>query len=253
MVPSLTPIIRFSLLKLFLLFLILTTILPLSVSAEYISLPLVSGGFSWQASTDGENWIPAYPEYPNGLTIPYPSTTEGVFMWYWDPADGFPSGTNGPNTVYFQSTFMITDLHDKSVGAWVAVDDWMELSVNGTSVATYQLELNFDEHNQPILLFVDFTEYINTRYQGDLTGYNTITIEAHDGGPDAFSRSHEWLFFDAFNVNSTPILNRPSDIDVVANVPEPDIFKLLGIGLVILIIKTVRFTTTTKNDVNNIK
>lgn len=218
-----------------------------TTNAEYISLPLISSGFSWEASTDRINWIPAYPEYPNNLTIPYPATTDAEFMWYWNSANLKPTGLNGPNTVYFRSMFMLNDLHGMDAGAWIAVDDWMNLSVNGTSVATYQLELNFNNVQQPIPAFVDFTDLLNTRYQGDLTGYNTITIEAHDGGPVAYERAYEWLFFDAHNVNSTPILGSPSGMHDngsgngngttnPANVPEPGALLLLLSGLPALVI-----------------
>lgn len=208
----------------------LVLFLPYVSYAEYISLPLVSGGFSWEASIDGENWLPAYPEYPNGVTVPYPETTDGVFMWYWDPADGFPTGGNGANTAYFRTTFMITDLHGDDVGAWIAADDWMELSVNGESVATYLLT---DEwvNGQPVPNFVDFTSYLNTRYQGDLTGYNTITIQAHDGSLTAtYNRGYEWVFFDAYNVNSMPVLSSPSGLNDYAAVPEPTVGGMLLVG-----------------------
>jgi len=208
---------------------------PEGVHAEYLPLPLVSSGFVWEASVDGVNWIPAYPEYPNNVTVPYPSTTEGVLMWYWDIANGNPTGTNGPNVAYFRAEFMLTDLHDDSAGAWIAADDWMELSVNGTSVATYYLsDHQAGSDRQPVPEFVDFTDQLNTRYQGDLSGFNTITIEAHDGGENAYNRVYEWLFFDALNVSSTPVLGSLSGSNGSNShpVPEPSTFMLVAVGLV---------------------
>ena len=216
-----------------LLFVIIGIVLfiPHITRAEYISLPLVSGGFSWEASVDGENWLPAYPEYPNNVTTPYPETTDGVFMWYWDAEDGFPTGRNGENTVYFRSTFMISDLHGYDAGAWIAADDWMEMSVNGESVATYLLTDEWVD-GQPVPSFVDFTSYLNTRYQGDLTGYNTITIQAHDGSLAAYNRGYEWVFFDAYNVNSVPVLDSPSGLNHPTAVPEPAVGGMLLGGMV---------------------
>jgi hypothetical protein len=221
------------------------------VIAEFISLPLISSGFSWEASTDNKNWIPAYPEYPNNLTFPFPATTDAVFMWYWNVANRNPTGTNGPNTVYFRSTFMLSDLHGLSAGAWIASDDWMDFRVNGVSAGTYQLDLNFNSGGQPTPKRIDFTNLLNTRYQGDMTGYNTITIEAHDGGPVAYERGYEWLFFDAHDVNTVPILDSPAkwiEYQKTMNVPEPTIFFLIMFGTVLLLF--VRFVKKNMQNVS---
>jgi hypothetical protein len=52
------------------------------------------------------------------------------------------------------------------------------LKINGTSVVTSLLTDKFNDVGQPIPEFIDCTDYLNTRYQGNLTGYTTIM--AHD-------------------------------------------------------------------------
>jgi len=209
----------------------------------YTEIPIVSGQPGWEASLDGITWDStlAYGSYPNAVTRPDPDTTTGTLMWYWGaggtPTEPFkytgtPDGKSGPETAFFRYTFFLPELFGgfgggpgggAEAGAWVAADDWMQLTVNGTVVGTYTL----DEHKlsgQPDTIFFEFTDLLNTLAQGDLTGNNVITIEAHDGGPIAGERDYEYVFFDALFVAGT-------DKPTLFAVAEPATLALLGLAL----------------------
>jgi len=201
---------------------------------DIVSGPGSADGSGWQVSKDRINWTPAFAPYPNPITRPNPNlnggpfpdegTTNAQLMWYVEP-NTVPDGKSGPNTVYLRYEFdlgLSTLLGGGVTGAWVAADDWMRLTVNGSEVGTYLLDEHMDDRGQPIPVFMDFTQYLNDILAGSPTDYNLIEIEAHDGGATAFNRAYEWAFFDAQYIPTS----QPKFL------PEPAPVLLLVIGLI---------------------
>lgn len=186
-----------------------------------------SSGPKWEASTDGQNWIPAYAPYPNDFTVPV--DTLGQLMWYWDRA-GTPSGSDGENSARFRiSRLKVAPLSQiNNDGAWIAADDWMELFVNGHSAATYLLDQHQRADGQPMPMWVNFAQWLNRGDQDD----NVFEIHAHDGfaptgaSDGAQDRVFEWVFFDMF---SEPTRDPAS---FFAAVPTPSVPALLVAALV---------------------
>jgi hypothetical protein len=107
---------------------------------------------------------------------------------------------------------------DDQYGAWIAADDFMALRINIASNFTYNLDDHIGPDNQPIPIFVDFTDLLHA-------GNNIIEIEACDGNLACNDRLFEWVFFDAEHGPDEP----PSFITPAA-IPEPSSISLLCVA-----------------------
>jgi hypothetical protein len=205
-------------------------------NAAFVPLSIVSDS-SWSAECFGsgpregscsDSPIAAYAPYPNPVDHPDPATTNGQYMWYWDPSDptnptSLPTGANGSHgPIHFTHTTANLSSISGTYGAWLAADDFEELFVNGTSVGTYSLDAHKDPVTGfPVPVFVDFTSELHT-------GVNALELRACDGISlsNCFDRGFEAAFFDAEHGPT----QQPVFISGPAPIPEPSSLSLLSIA-----------------------
>lgn len=235
-------------------------------SYAHEALNIISGG-QWEASLNGiDGWIPAFAPYPNSFTVPNPNpsgtanginepapgTTNAQLMWYWGAGayTGVPTGRDGPTHAYFRYIFDFASTSipacpqpgpvgapivpcGSPIGAWVAADDWMQLTVNGTVVGSPYILDDHMVNGQPQPVGMDFGSLL-------VQGTNTILIEAKDGCFSAScgntgegDRLFEYVFFDAQLTGGTP---RPSFVSPAAAAPEPVSLALFigGLGAMVI-------------------
>lgn len=202
-----------------------------------VPLPILSGSSGWEASLDNSTWIPAYGSYPNPISRPVvitdnPDPARPTLMWYWGDGEytGIPDGQHGPSTVYFRYKFFLGEDYElllrsgERFGAFMAADDYMDVSVNGESLGWYDLGVSQLPNGQPDVTFKYFHHFLNP-------GENIITIIAQD------TRSHyEWVFFDAQHIGS-------GDRVSFQSVTEPASLALIVAGLGL--IRTLRYRRCT--------